>query len=110
MCSARWWMFKAGGMPGYTTAKAAVHGLTRGLARDFGKDRIRVNTLVPGWVMTRRQLDNWVDAEAERMIDENQCLADRVYPPDIARMAMFLAADDSAMCSAQTFIVDGGWV
>lgn len=104
------WMFKAGGMPGYTSAKAAVHGLTRGLARDFGKDRIRVNTLVPGWVMTRRQLDNWIDDEAERMIDDNQCLADRVYPPDIARMALFLAADDSTMCTAQTYIVDGGWV
>ena len=104
------WMFKAGGMPGYTSAKAAVHGLTRGLARDFGKDGIRVNTLVPGWVMTRRQLDHWVDATAERMIEENQCMAGRVYPPDIARMALFLAADDSAMCTAQTFIVDGGWV
>ncbi len=104
------WMFKAGGMPGYTSAKAAIHGLSRGLARDFGKDGIRVNTLVPGWVMTRRQLDHWVDAAAERLIEENRCLAGRVHAPDVARMALFLAADDSAMCTAQTFIVDGGWV
>ncbi len=104
------WMFKAGGMPGYTTSKAAVHGLTCGLARDFGKHGVRVNTLVPGWVMTRRQRELWVDEAAERLIDESQCLAGRVHPADVARLALFLAADDSAMCSAQNFIVDGGWV
>ncbi len=60
--------------------------------------------------MTRRQLGHWVDAAADRMIDENKCLAGRVDPPDIARMALFLAVDDSAMCTAQALIVDGGWV
>ena len=104
------WMAKQGGMPGYTTSKAALHGLTSGLARDFGADNIRVNTLVPGWVMTQRQLDQWVDEETEKLIDASQCLPRRVMPDDIANMALFLSADDSAMITAQTFIVDGGWV
>lgn len=99
-----------GGFPGYSASKAGVHGLTRGLARDFGPDRIRVNTLMPGWVMTRRQLDLWVDEAGEREIAEKQCLKEKVRPGDIARMALFLASDDSAICSAQQFIVDGGWV
>lgn len=99
-----------GGFPGYSASKAGVHGLTRGLARDFGSDRIRVNTLMPGWVMTRRQLDLWVDEAGEREIAEKQCLKEKVRPGDIARMALFLASDDSAICSAQQFIVDGGWV
>lgn len=104
------WMMAEGGMPGYTTAKAAVLGLTRGLARDFGGDNIRVNTISPGWVMTERQLEMWVDEAAEKMIAERQCLKEKLYPPDIARMVLFLAADDSRMCTAQNFIVDGGWV
>ncbi|MDP2697631.1 SDR family NAD(P)-dependent oxidoreductase [Thalassospira sp.] len=104
------WMLGQGGMPGYTTAKAATQGLTRGMARDLGKDNIRVNTLVPGWVMTERQLELWVDEAAEREIAERQCLKNKVMPEDIARMALFLASDESRMISAQNFIVDGGWV
>ena len=102
-------MIKQGGMPVYTTAKAAMQGLTRSLARDLGPHRIRVNTLVPGWVMTEKQLRLWVSAESARDIDRNQCLPDRMQPADIARMALFLAADDSASCTAQDFVVDGGW-
>lgn len=104
------WKAKQGGMPAYTTSKAATHGLTRGMARDVGKDNIRVNTVVPGWVMTERQLSLWVDAEGEKEIDRQQVLAGRVMPVDLARMVLFLAADDSKMCSAQEFTVDGGWV
>lgn len=103
------WMIKQGGMPVYTTAKSAIQGLTRSLARDLGPDRIRVNTLVPGWVMTEKQLRMWVNEATTRQIDENQCLPTRLEPGDIARMALFLAADDSRMCTAQDFIVDGGW-
>jgi NAD(P)-dependent dehydrogenase (short-subunit alcohol dehydrogenase family) len=80
------------------------------MARDLGKDHIRVNTLVPGWVMTQRQLDLWVDEAAEREIDARQCLKNKVMPQDIARMALFLISDDSRMVTAQNFIVDGGWV
>jgi NAD(P)-dependent dehydrogenase (short-subunit alcohol dehydrogenase family) len=104
------WMLKQGGMPVYTTAKAAVQGLTRSLARDFGPFGIRVNTLVPGWVMTERQVRLWLDDKGRADIARGQCLAPLLMPEDVARMALFLAADDSAMCTAQDFIVDGGWV
>jgi len=103
------WMNSEGGYNAYTTSKAAVHGMTRGLARDWGVDRIRVNTVVPGWVMTQRQIDLWLDADGERQLFENQCLKEKLFPPDIARMVLWLAADDSRMCTAQNFIVDAGW-
>ena len=103
------WMVKQGGMPVYTTSKAAIQGLTHSLARDLGPYGIRVNTLVPGWVMTEKQLRMWVDDRANRQIDESQCLPMRIEPADIARMALFLAADDSRMCTGQDFVVDGGW-
>lgn len=103
------WMTRTGGMPAYTTSKAAVQGLTRGLARDLGPFNIRVNTVVPGWVMTERQLKLWVDEEGHKTMDREQCLKGRIQPDDIARMVLFLAADDSRMCTAQNFIVDAGW-
>lgn len=103
------WMLKIGGMPVYTTAKAAVQGLTRSLARDLGTDRIRVNALVPGWVMTEKQVRLWVTEAGLRKLHENQCLPDRLQSADVARMALYLAADDSAMCTAQNFVVDAGW-
>lgn len=104
------WMMASGGYPAYATSKAATHGMTRSFARDLGKHHIRVNTLVPGWVMTRRQLDLWIDDAANALIDRSQCLVGRVMPDDIARMALFLASDDAKMCSGQNFVVDGGWV
>jgi NAD(P)-dependent dehydrogenase (short-subunit alcohol dehydrogenase family) len=104
------WMLKQGGMPAYTSSKAAAQGLTRCLARDFGPHRIRVNTLVPGWVMTEKQLKLWVTEETKQEIAKGQCISDPLMPQHIAAMALFLAADDSAMCTAQDFIVDGGWV
>ncbi|RZL64653.1 MAG: SDR family oxidoreductase [Variovorax sp.] len=104
------WMLKQGGMPVYTTAKAAVQGLTRSLARDFGPFNIRVNTLVPGWVMTEKQVRLWLDDAGRADIARGQCINRSLLPEHIARMALFLAADDSAMCTAQDFIVDGGWV
>lgn len=104
------WKLKQGGMPVYTTSKAAVQGLTRSLARDFGPFNIRVNTLLPGWVMTDKQIRLWVDEQAKEEIARGQCIDQPLQPEHIARMALFLAADDSAMCTAQDFIVDGGWV
>jgi D-xylose 1-dehydrogenase len=104
------WMLKQGGMPVYTTAKAAIQGLTRSLARDFGPFNIRVNTLVPGWVMTDKQIRLWVDDKARAEIARGQCIDRPLQPEHIAAMALFLAADDSAMCTAQDFVVDGGWV
>lgn len=92
----------------YQAAKAAVIGMTRGLARDLGGDKIRLNSITPGWIMTQRQIDLWLTPEAEAELMKLQVLKEKVYPPDIARMALFLAADDSRMISAQNFVVDGG--
>ncbi|MHA6690353.1 SDR family NAD(P)-dependent oxidoreductase [Devosia sp. A449] len=103
------WMIMAPLLPLYETAKAAAHGLTRSMARELGQHGIRVNTLVPGWVMTERQLTHWLDDATEKLIDDSQALTGRVYPEDVAGMALFLAAEDSAMISAQQFLVDGGW-
>jgi NAD(P)-dependent dehydrogenase (short-subunit alcohol dehydrogenase family) len=104
------WHAKGAGYPVYATTKAAVIGLTRSLARDIGKHGIRVNTVTPGWVMTQRQVELWVDDAAKAEIAKSQCLPGELMPDDIAAMVLFLAADDSAMCTAQEFIVDAGWV
>jgi D-xylose 1-dehydrogenase len=103
------WMNKNPNLSVYETCKAAVQGLTRSLARDLGKQNIRVNTLVPGWVMTEKQLRLWVKPESANEIETAQCLPGRVMAEDIAAMALFLAADDSRMCTAQNFVVDAGW-
>ena len=102
-----WWR-AGGGFPAYTTAKAAVHGLTRGMARDLGQHRIRVNTLVPGWTMTERQKRLWVTPSALTAQLAAQCLPDPIEPVFVARMALFLAADDSAMCTANNYMVEAG--
>jgi len=92
----------------YQSAKAAVIGMTRGLARDLGPDKIRLNSITPGWIMTQRQIDLWLTPAAEADLMKAQVLKEKVYPPDIARMALFLGADDSRLLSAQNFVVDGG--
>jgi D-xylose 1-dehydrogenase len=104
------WLIGQGGMPGYLSAKAAIAGLTRALARDLGVKNIRVNSVLPGWTMTERQLALWLTPEAEKDLMARQCLKRRLMPRDIANMVLFLAADDSAMCTSQSYIVDGGWV
>jgi len=104
------WMVGDPDCPAYVTAKAAIYGMTRALARELGPERIRVNCMVPGWVMTERQMRLWLTPAGEKQIEDRQCLPDRLQPSDIARMALFLAADDSRMCTSQQFIVDGGWV
>lgn len=104
------WHECQGNMTGYTTCKAALEGMTRGLARDLGNDNIRINTLIPGWVMTERQLRDWVNEDTLNEIQHNQCLKGALTPEDICSMALFLASDDSRMCTAQNFIVDGGWI
>lgn len=107
MGSNSWWE-AGGGFPAYTTAKAAVHGLTRTMARDLGGNRIRVNTVVPGWIMTKRQKELWVTPEALAKQIDRQCLPDPIDPVYVARMVLFLASDDSAACSANNFMVEGG--
>ncbi|HUN47122.1 MAG TPA: SDR family oxidoreductase [Stellaceae bacterium] len=98
-----------GGMPAYLTAKSAVIGLTRALARDLGKHMIRVNAVLPGWIMTDRQVSLWLTPEAEAEMLRGQCIPAKLYSPDVARMVLWLAADDSRMVTAQNFVVDGGW-
>jgi NAD(P)-dependent dehydrogenase (short-subunit alcohol dehydrogenase family) len=97
-------------LPAYITAKAGIEGLTHTLAREFGPANIRVNCLLPGWIMTEKQLTQWVTPEAEDSIRRNQCLPHKLYPDDVARLLLWLAADDSRSCTAQRWIVDGGWM
>ena len=103
------WQTKGAGFPCYAVAKSSVNGLTRGLAKSLGEHRIRINTVSPGWVMTERQIKLWLDAEGEKSLHQNQCLPDKLQPLDIARMVLFLASDEAAMCTAQEFTVDAGW-
>jgi NAD(P)-dependent dehydrogenase (short-subunit alcohol dehydrogenase family) len=104
------WMIGQGGMPCYTTSKSAVAGLTRSLARDLGPMNIRVNCVVPGWIMTQRQIDLWLTPESEANLMERQCLKRKLVPADIARAVLFFAAEDSSGCTNQSYVVDGGWV
>lgn len=92
----------------YQTAKAAIEGLTRSLARELGRKNIRVNTIVPGNVQTPRQMQ-WYTPEGEAEIVAAQCLDGRIQPVDIAAMALFLASDDSRFCTAHNYWVDAGW-
>ncbi len=102
------WRTGQGGMPAYTTAKAGVEGLTKGMARDLGPDNIRVNCVIPGWVMTERQIALWLTPEAETDLMRRQALKEKLMPDDLARMVLWLAADDSRMCTGQAWVVDGG--
>ena len=102
-----WWE-AVGNMPAYTTAKAAIHGLTRTMARDLGRHRIRVNTVGPGWIMTERQKELWVTPEAIERHRDRQCLPDLIEPVYVARMVLFLASDDAAMCTANNYMVEAG--
>ena len=103
------WHLAMGGMPAYTTAKAGIEGLTRSFAKDLGPDNIRVNCVIPGWILTERQKTLWLTPEAEASTLAAQCLKRMLVPDDVARMVLWLAADDSRMCTSQLFTVDGGW-
>ena len=104
------WMIGQGGMAAYTAAKSAVLGLTRSLARDYGPDNIRVNAIAPGWIMTQRQIEKWLTPEAERDVMQRQSLKRKLYPDDVAKVAVFLASEEAAAITGQHYIVDGGWV
>jgi NAD(P)-dependent dehydrogenase (short-subunit alcohol dehydrogenase family) len=93
----------------YMTAKAAIEGLTRGLARDLGPDGIRVNCIVPGQIQTARQMALWYSPEQEAQILSAQCLPERVLPEDVAALTLFLASDNAGRCSGRDYFVDAGW-
>lgn len=107
MGSNSWWE-AGGGFPAYATAKSAVHGLTRTMARDLGGHNIRVNTVVPGWIMTDRQKELWVTEDAIEAHRKRQCLPELIEPIYVARMVLFLASDDARMCTASNFMVEAG--
>lgn len=92
----------------YSACKAAVTGLTRTLARELGPEGVRVNTIVPGAILTPRQLRLWITPEDEARLLALQCLPRRLLGPDVAEMALFLASDVSSACTGQDFVVDGG--
>lgn len=92
----------------YQVAKAAIEGLTRSLAREVGRDAIRVNTIVPGNVQTPRQMQ-WYNPEGEAEIVAAQCLNGRIQPFDVAALALFLASDDARFCTAHNYWIDAGW-
>ena len=92
----------------YQTAKAAIEGLTRSLAREWGRENIRVNAIIPGNVQTPRQM-KWYTPEGEAEIVKAQCLKGRLVPDDIAAMALFLASDDARLITGHEYFVDAGW-
>ncbi|MEV8468270.1 SDR family oxidoreductase [Fluviibacterium sp. DFM31] len=106
------WMQGAPGLIAYTTAKSAVQGMTKSLAREWGVHGIRVNSIVPGWILTERQVVRAKAIYQDKFDDylTRQCLKEFLLPPDVARMALWLAADDSRLVTSQSFIVDGGVV
>ena len=103
------WMAGQGGMAAYTAAKSAVLGLTRSLARDYGPHGIRVNAIAPGWIMTERQVALWLTPEGEAELMRRQCLKRKLVPDEVARFTVFLASEEASACTAQHYVVDGGW-
>ena len=103
------WMIGQGGMAAYTAAKSGVVGLTRSFARDLGEYNIRVNSVVPGWTITERQLEKWLTPEAEADMMKKQCLKRRLMPSEIAKAILFFSSDQSSGCTNQSYIVDNGW-
>jgi D-xylose 1-dehydrogenase len=103
------WKNKTTDLSVYATCKSAMSGFTRVMAREVGADNIRVNCVVPGWVMTQRQVELWVDAAGEDAMNRNHCIPGRILGADIANMVIFLAADTARMITAQEFVVDAGW-
>jgi D-xylose 1-dehydrogenase len=104
------WLMGSEDLTAYATAKSAAYGLTRVLAGEFGKDNIRVNCVIPGWIMTERQIALWVDKAGEEAIFRNQALKRKMLPEDVAKAVLFLASDQSSGMTKQQIVVDGGWI
>jgi NAD(P)-dependent dehydrogenase (short-subunit alcohol dehydrogenase family) len=104
------WMIPSVGLPVYITAKAAIVGLTRTLAHELGPHNIRVNAVLPGAILTAKQQRLWLTEEYKREVLSRQALKRHLYPDEVARLVLFLAADDSAAITNQSYVVDGGWV
>ncbi len=104
------WMIGQGGMAAYTAAKSGVVGLTRSFARDLGERNIRVNSVVPGWTITERQIEKWLTPESEAEMMKKQCIKKRLMPSDISKAVLFFSSDQSSGCTNQSYVVDNGWL
>jgi NAD(P)-dependent dehydrogenase (short-subunit alcohol dehydrogenase family) len=104
------WIIPSTGMPVYVAAKAAIVGLTRTLAHELGGDNIRVNAVLPGAIATERQKQLWYTPEYLSNIQRNQALKRQIEPDEVARLVLFLAADDASAITNQSYIIDAGWV
>ena len=104
------WVIPSRNVPVYVTAKAAIVGMTRALAHEFGEEEVRVNCVMPGAILTERQRQLWFTAEYEREVLARQSLKRMLLPEEVARLVLFLAADDSSAITNQSYVVDGGWV
>lgn len=104
------YMMGNSGYPIYTACNSAINGMTRSLAREFGPDRIRVNALAPGWVLTQKQKDLWVTEDGLAAHLARQCLPDTLDPEDIVGGVLFLASDASKAMTGQALVIDGGVV
>ncbi len=104
------YMMGNGGYVSYVASKAGITGLTRALARELGPDRIRVNALMPGWVLTQAQMDKWATPEALEEHLGRQCLKEHLVPQDIVDGTLFLASKTSRMMTGQALVIDGGVV
>ena len=102
------WMLGEGDKVVYETAKSAVVGLTRSFAKEYGKYNIRTNSVVPGSIVTERQIKHWLTPKYKKLILESQALKRQLKPNDVAQLVLFLASDQSSGCTKQSFIVDGG--
>ncbi len=103
------WRQAAPGLPAYVTAKAAIEGLMRGLARSLGPKNIRINCVAPGFARTKRQVERWLTPELKRTVLDRQCLKRFIEPEEVAILVAFLASDDAKSCTNQTYIIDAGW-
>jgi galactose dehydrogenase len=104
------YMMGNGGYSAYVAAKAGITGMTRGLARELGPDNIRVNALMPGWVLTERQRDKWVTPQALEAHLQRQCLPVEIAPDDMVGPTLFLASSASTVITGQALVVDAGVV
>jgi NAD(P)-dependent dehydrogenase (short-subunit alcohol dehydrogenase family) len=104
------WVIPSTGLPVYVTAKAAIVGMTRALAHELGADNIRVNSVMPGAILTERQKQLWFTEAYKAEVLANQALKRMLLPEEVARVVLFLAADDSAGVTNQAYVIDGGWV
>ena len=104
------WIIPSTGLPVYVTAKAAIVGLTRTLAHELGADNIRVNCVLPGAILTERQKQLWFTDDYKAEILRGQALKRMILPEEVARLVLFLAADDSTAITNQSYVIDGGWV